>query len=77
MKIPLTYHKSMKNVITLELHIIMDRNRTHNFLSNRLVGWFMVFNATFNNHSVISWWSFLLMEEIGAPRENHRPAVSH
>jgi hypothetical protein len=28
----------------------------------------MVFNATFNNISVISWWSVLLLEETG---ENH------
>jgi hypothetical protein len=27
----------------------------------------MVFNATFNNISVISWWSVLLVEEIGVP----------
>ena len=33
--------------------------------------WFNVFNATFNNISVISWWSVLLVEEIGVPRENH------
>jgi hypothetical protein len=31
----------------------------------------MVFNATFNNISVISWRSVLLMEETGVPRENH------
>jgi hypothetical protein len=31
----------------------------------------MVFNATFNNISVISWRSILLMEETGIPRENH------
>ena len=30
----------------------------------------MVFNATFNNISVISWRSVLLMEETGVPREN-------
>jgi hypothetical protein len=29
--------------------------------------WFMVFNATFNNISVISWQSFLLVEKIGVP----------
>ena len=28
---------------------------------------FMVFNATFNNISVISWWSILLVEETGVP----------
>ena len=29
----------------------------------------MVFNATFNNVSVISWWSVLLVEEIGVPEK--------
>ena len=37
----------------------------------------MVFNATFNNISVISWRSVLLVEETGGPGENHRPAASH
>jgi len=37
----------------------------------------MVFNATFNNISVISWRSVLLVEETGVPGENHRRAVSH
>ena len=32
----------------------------------------MVFNATFNNISVISWWSVLLVEETRVPGENHR-----
>jgi hypothetical protein len=41
------------------------------------LGWFMVFNATFNNISAISWWSVLLVDEIGEPGENHRPAASH
>jgi hypothetical protein len=39
-----------------------------------MVGWFMVFNATFNNISVILWQSVLLVEETG---ENHQPAASH
>jgi hypothetical protein len=36
-------------------------------------GWFgfMVVNATFNNISVISWQSVLLVEETGVPGENH------
>ena len=34
----------------------------------------MVFNATFNSISVVSWWSVLLEEETGEPGENHRPA---
>jgi len=37
----------------------------------------MVFNPYFNNISVISWRSVLLVEETGRPRENHRPAASH
>jgi len=36
----------------------------------------MVFNATFNNISVISWRSVLLVEETELPRENHHPATS-
>ena len=35
----------------------------------------MVFNATFNNISVISWGSVLLVEETGVPGENHRPVT--
>jgi len=38
----------------------------------------MVFNATFNNISVISWQSVLLLEEIGVPGEKkHRPVASN
>ena len=33
-------------------------------------GWVMVFNATFNNISDISWRSVLLMEETGIPGES-------
>jgi hypothetical protein len=32
----------------------------------------MVFKATFNNISVISWKSVLLVEETAVPGENHR-----
>jgi hypothetical protein len=37
----------------------------------------MVFNVTFNNISVISLSSVLLVEESGVPRENHRPVTNH
>jgi hypothetical protein len=37
----------------------------------------MVFNATFNSISVISWQSVLLVEETGGPAEKHQPAASH
>ena len=37
----------------------------------------MMHNATFNNISVISWRSVLLVDETGVPGENHRPVTSH
>jgi hypothetical protein len=37
----------------------------------------MVPNATFNNVSVISWRSVLLVEDTGIPGKNHRPVTSH
>ena len=37
----------------------------------------MVFNATFNNISVKSWLSVLLVKETGVPGENHRPGASN
>jgi hypothetical protein len=42
----------------------------------RVLAWFgfMVFSATFNNISVISWRSVLLVEETG---KKHRPVASH
>jgi glyoxylate utilization-related uncharacterized protein len=47
-----------------------------NSIINHLVGCdFMVFNTPFNNISVISWRSVLLVEETGGPGENHRPAT--
>ena len=45
--------------------------------NNMVVLWFMVFNATFNNMSVISWLSVLLVEETGVTWENQRPVTSH
>ena len=37
----------------------------------------MVFNATFNNILLILWQSFLLVEEIEVPGENHQSVTSH
>jgi hypothetical protein len=37
----------------------------------------IVFNATFNNISVISWQSVLLVEETGVPGDNRRSAAFH
>ena len=38
---------------------------------------FMVFNATVNNVSVVSWQSVLLVEEIGVSAEGHRLVTGH
>jgi hypothetical protein len=47
--------------------------------SNKQVGLvgFIVFNATFNNISVISWQLVLLVEETRVPGEKHLPTASH
>ena len=37
----------------------------------------IVFNATFDNISVISWRSVLLVEETGGHGEHHRSVASH
>ena len=37
----------------------------------------MVFNTTFNNISVKSWPSVLVVEETIVPKENQRPVASH
>jgi hypothetical protein len=34
---------------------------------NEMRYWVIVFNVTFNNISVISWWSVILEEETGVP----------
>ena len=39
---------------------------------------FMVYNTTFNNITVISWWAVLLVEELGENHGNHgKPVTSH
>jgi hypothetical protein len=42
-----------------------------------VVGWFMAFNATFNNISGLSWRSVLLVEETGVPvKTTYLPQIS-
>ena len=43
----------------------------------RLFVCLMVLNVNFNNISLISWWSVLLVEETREPGENHRPVANH
>ena len=53
----------------------------NDYLGWLIVGWvglgIMMFNATFNNISVILWWSILLVEETGVLGENHWQIWSH
>jgi hypothetical protein len=37
----------------------------------------MMFSVTFNNISVISWLSVVLVEETRVTGENHQPVASH
>jgi hypothetical protein len=46
-------------------------------LVERLFDLYLVFNATFNNISAISWRQVLVVEEAGIPGENHRPWESN
>ena len=43
------------------------RKKTH---KNQMMVWFMVFNATFNNISVISWRSVLLVKETSTRKKS-------
>ena len=65
--------------LPLSPYIILIRLRNIILHRTKWIGlvWFMVFNATFYNISVISWRSVLLVEDTWVPRENHRPAASH
>jgi hypothetical protein len=70
----------MSQVIKL-IPIFIYLHKTLNRLGSRILKKYTcksihieVFNATFNNISVLSWHSILLVEETG---ENHQPAASH
>jgi len=75
----------LENEVVVSVGVFLESNQT--LIGNTIISFThitergsvrdMVFNATFNNMSVISWRSFLLVEEAGAPRENHRPVSSH
>ena len=70
-----------KSIFLCRQVILNCGNATHRFLhvSINFINTFMVmvFDATINNISVISWQSVLLVEETGVPRENHPPVASH
>ena len=73
-----------KDIFTVSLYIyskilIMMKDKEPHLTLNqqillKIASWFwfgLVFCASFNNISVISWWSALLMEETRVPGENH------
>jgi hypothetical protein len=60
------YERSLH--IVTQLHDLLGMHGIYIFV------FLMVFNATFNNISVISWRSVLLVGKTG---ENHRPVASH
>jgi hypothetical protein len=64
------------HITTDDVSSNLDQGEVYHLLRRWLIG-FMVLNATFNNISVISWWSVLLVEEAGESGENHRPVASH
>ena len=73
--------KSKDNIIIIEYRVRLHRRTNENTLRNYLpldyIVCLMVFNATFNNISVISRRSVLLVEETGGPGENDRPVARH
>jgi len=48
-----------------------DSNTKKNNFIQRVRVMVMVFNATFNNISAMSWRSVSIVAETGAPEENH------
>jgi hypothetical protein len=73
----------MYTLVSVQMYFIclQDTNRIgHNSSYSYVfscIGSVIVINPTFNNISVRSWRSVLLVEETGVPGENHRPVVSH
>ena len=65
------FKRPLKKINSINMFVC----KYHLFIKDGLV-WFMVLNTTFNNISVTSWRSILLVEETGVPGENYRP-LSH
>jgi hypothetical protein len=72
MKIMMKIEKRAMKRDTNLIYIVVS----FHWMANWLV-WFMVFYATFNNFSVISWRSVLFVEETRGPGENPRPTARH
>ena len=75
--VSVTIHIIKLNMLTYVLHKKYTEYKALMYTFHRIRVTSIVLSATFNNNSVISWQSVLLVGEIGIPRENHRPAASH
>jgi hypothetical protein len=63
--------------ILYSINTYFKRYRLFVFLHRILNFEFLVFNATFNNISAISWRPGFVVEEAGVPGENRRPWASN
>jgi hypothetical protein len=59
------------------LQVVQDYEFYYIFAGAVMVVRVMKLSVTFNNISVMSWWSVLLVEETEVPGENRRPASNH
>ena len=76
---PITCIRMTLTLLAWYRHFTIKSGGVKRFISLNLfywLVWFMVFNATFKNVSVISWRSVLLVEETRLPGENHRQTLS-
>ena len=75
--LPISYFSCKQNVTNITKYYITNKKTYMEYQLHKIDDCLMVFNATFNNISAISWRSVLLVEETGVPWENHRPVASH
>jgi hypothetical protein len=80
-KIKRKYLQNYREFVIITIHVITIYQISLTLFTKviqRLLSMFvclMLFNATFNNISVISWLSVLLVEETGVPRR--KPPTCH
>ena len=66
-------HHGITNVFLKILHMYGPIQCISSFNDSFVfIDWFIVFKATFSNISAISWRPVLVVEEAGAPGEDHR-----
>ena len=67
---------NLGGIIPITLSDVEQGKKAWKRMSRKLFDWFIMFDVNCNNISVISWRSFLLVEETGVTGENHRRAAS-